>query len=582
MAQGIKVLDIFGALGLDTAGFKRKFNALPGLIKGPLGLVTKVVAKAAKVVAVGLTAAAATLTGVIVKSVMEFAKLEKGVAEIITLFGKAGDEAKPLAEELTKIVQTLVADFGQGVPEAIKATYDAVSAGIQENDIGQFMQDAAKLAIAGVTDISTSVDLLTSIMNAYGIGAEDAEGVSDKLFETVKQGKTTIEELASRIGRVAPTAAAAGVKLGEMLSALAAMTKQGIKTAEASTSLAAILSNILKPTEGATKKAEELGIEFNATALKAKGLAQFLEDVRVAAGGDAEVMTELFGSIEAVKGAFALTSDVGTQDFMATLEAMGESAGNTETAFDTMAATISFQWQKLKGNLTVVWQEIGKIFGGFVEEKLTEFNKWFKDNRQAISDWTDEAKRSFEAWATAVETYLRDRGLRGVLADLRAWFDDFAAKLPVWLAEFTNGLARWWNENIEPIAEKASNLGIAIGKNIWQGFKTYVAGVDWGGVVFDSILASIRSTGALGGLFPNIGGGGGEAPGPSSSDAFRAQQDALHGPVGLAGGNTTIGPNTFNIPPTDSPALTGQAVADALLDFQRFGGISKGATAVQP
>jgi hypothetical protein len=61
------------------------------------------------------------------------------------------------------------------------------------------------------------------------------------------------------------------------------------------------LSAILKPTAEASQLAAALGIQFDATALKTKGMSRASLPNSMPKGADTpEVLTQLFGSVEAV------------------------------------------------------------------------------------------------------------------------------------------------------------------------------------------------------------------------------------------------------------------------------------------
>ena len=423
-----------------------------------LGGIFKLMKELGAAAAKTILGGAAALTGFIAASIIKFGQLESGITEIVTLFGAVGQEAKVIGAELTDIVQTLVTEFGQKTPEAIKATYDAVSAGIKQADIGAFMKDAARLAVAGVTDIATSVDLLTSVMNAYGLEAGEAEKVSDLLFTAVKKGKTTIAELGGAIGRVAPIAKATGVGLDELAAFMATVTAQGINTNEAATALKAALANILKPSEKAAKLAKELGIEFNTQALEAQGLQKFLVGVTKATGSDQDKMGTLFGSIEGLNAILAATSEEGGAAFKSNLDAMKDSAGAVKDGFEETEKTISFKWKQLSGNITVVMQEIGDAFSGPAKKALEALTDLFTTNKGKIDKWTDSLKKGLDQFVELLEEGFStgnfdkiETFLEKVLTALAKWVDDLAA-----------GIARGENQLF--------NSGLALGKAMVKGF----------------------------------------------------------------------------------------------------------------
>ncbi|WP_243158354.1 phage tail tape measure protein, partial [Clostridium sporogenes] len=130
------------------------------------------------------------------------------------------------------------------------------------------------------------------------------------------------------MGSLTPIAKSAGASIDEMLAGMASLTKNGLKTDEAVTALKGVFSSVIKPTEEAAKTAQQLGIDFSVSALKSKGFAKFLEEIKVKTGGNTETMGKLFGNVRALSGALVLTGK-GFGDFNTSLDAMKNSAGLT-------------------------------------------------------------------------------------------------------------------------------------------------------------------------------------------------------------------------------------------------------------
>ena len=290
-----------------------------------------------------------------------FVGLAKGAAEFGTKMKEvstllANDQEIP---RLTRNVLEAAKAFGQAPVKQADALYKIISAGASNAAEATFLLNTAnKLAIGGVTDVATAAFGLTSIMNAYGLSASRAEEVSDALFVGMKAGQTTITELSNAVGNAATFAAASGVSFEELIGSVASLTKVGINTSVAFNGVRAILTAISKPSEEARQLAEELGIEFGITAIQAKGLAAFLEDLVEKTGGSAEKITELFGSVEALTPVLALTGKA-ADDFSAVMSDMANKAGLTQEAFAKMADDATFKFARIKAAVIVLGIEFG-------------------------------------------------------------------------------------------------------------------------------------------------------------------------------------------------------------------------------
>jgi len=320
-------------------------------------------------------------------AVKDFAEFEKLMVNVGNLTNASREEVKRMSKEVIALSKTTPI----AANDLALALFDVQSAGVDAADSIKFLGVASKLAVGGVTDVKTAVDGLTSIMNAYSMTAADAEKISDKLFMAQVQGKTTVEELSTAIGRVAPVANAAGISLDELLSSIASLTAQGINTNEAVTGLKAAISAITAPSEQAQKAAEDYGIELSQTALEAKGLEGVLRSVTEATKGDVGALKELLGSQEAVNAVIALAKD----DFNKLNDSINKVANSTKAAAkanEEQLNTLSSQWAIFKNNvmagskalggaLSVIIKPLLEIANGFsaIISKTKEWIKSFND-----------------------------------------------------------------------------------------------------------------------------------------------------------------------------------------------------------
>ncbi len=261
------------------------------------------------------------------------------IAEVSTLV----DEATFSTADLTRVTLDLTQTYGGKATDQARALYQTISAGItnaaQATDL---LRVANELAIGGVTQTKVAVDALTNVVNAYAATGAQARDVSDAFFVAIKAGKTTAAELAATIGRVAPTAASLGVSFSDLLAGVASITGQGLDTAEAVTGLKAALANVIKPSSDAAQEAARLGIKFDAATLRAKGLRSFLDSITSSARFNADSISKLFGSVEALNAVMALTANQSAV-FHGILGQMASRTGATKVAFDKMAGTLAFQ-----------------------------------------------------------------------------------------------------------------------------------------------------------------------------------------------------------------------------------------------
>ena len=315
------------------------------------------------------------------------------ISNIGTEFEYAFAKVKTLAdttlrsfEDIRSSVLLASNDIGKASSAIADAYYQALSASVSTGDLDTFIAPLNKLAEAGFTSLETAVDGASTIINAYGLSLKETEKIANEFILTQNLGKTTVDELAASIGNVAPTAKGAGVAIEEVFSSLATTTAQGIATSESITGLKATLSAISKPSVEASKYAEELGIQFNNTAMKSKGFGTFLQDLYASVNGDASALYKLFGSVEAVNTVLSLTSKEGAKKYNSSLEQMENAAGTLDEAFSKMSDTVQFKWNQVNETL----KNIG--IAGFldVSDELKDLLDYVNDILDDIFDEVEE------------------------------------------------------------------------------------------------------------------------------------------------------------------------------------------------
>ena len=260
------------------------------------------------------------------------ADFEDSVAKVYTIM----DKSVMSTEDMSQTILDLSTDTGKSATELADATYQALSASVATKDVAGFVEDAVKLSKAGFTSTTTAVDTLTTIINAYGYSAEDAEEISNKLIQTQNKGKTTVDELGQSLGNVIPTAAAYGVNLDNVASAYVVMTKQGINTANATTALNGMMTELADSSSTVNIGLQEMtGKTFKGLMDEGWSLGDVLQLLSDACGNDSEEFANLWGNVRAGKGALAI-ANAGSAEFNKTLEDMANSGGLVDSALEDL------------------------------------------------------------------------------------------------------------------------------------------------------------------------------------------------------------------------------------------------------
>ena len=332
-----------------------------------------------KALAAVATASAGALVAVS-KIGIEF---ESAFAQVETIM----DTSQMSVEDMRSSIQKLSSEMGVSASELSGAVYNAISATGDTANAVSLVGDATRLATAGFTDAESALSVLTTTINAYGMSAADAESISDSLIQTQNLGVTTIDQLASAMGKAISTASAYNVNLGNLESAYVSLTKAGISTEESTTYISSML-NELGDTGSEVGKIlkKETGKSFGTLMKEGKSLGDVIEVLSDHVDGSAESLMNLWGSAEAGKAANAIVSQ-GLDTFNDNLEKLQNSAGTTEKAYSTMADTLEHKTQMVKTeaqNLAIsIYEQIKPALSDIADAAL-EFIQNF-DFTQAVN-----------------------------------------------------------------------------------------------------------------------------------------------------------------------------------------------------
>lgn len=419
------------------------------VLKGAAGKVDGFAKKIGKMGIKAGAAFAATAGAIGVTGVKAFGEFEKGMQEVFTLIPDAGKET---FDKLEKQVKNFSKEFGVLPEDTIPALYQAISAGVPRDNVFEFLEVAQKAAKGGVTELETAVDGISSVVNAYGASVLSAAEASDLMFTAVKLGKTDFTQLSASLFQVAPIASSVDIPFRDITASLANLTAMGVPTSVAATQLKGAMSEL-------AKEGTKADVAFRD--LTGIGLQQFLAEegdfgaamIALKDGADAAGISvlDMFGSIEAGQAVLALTAD-GGEKFRETLQAMHDSAGATDTAFDTMNKGFAADMEKIRANLKVLSIEIGSRLAPFVAKA----SKFLLDGFQQLTPTLQKLRER----AVELAAEIRRRAVP-ILERLRDIFVTVAEKaMLIWSAVY-----EYLAPGIKDLSDRVRDLAInAFGK----------------------------------------------------------------------------------------------------------------------
>lgn len=311
----------------------------------------------------GLVAAAGAAA-----AVYHYGQFDKKVHEIGTLLNNVTkDDIQKMGEE----IKVTSVKYAQSLDVMAKARYDIISAGFTDAAASaSVLEQAAKLAVGGVAQVSETALSLTKTLNAYVMSADEAQRASDVMFTTVRLGQTTIPELASSLGNVVAIAKVAGLRLEDLGASMATITAGGLDTAMASVALRGALTALASPAKEASQAMEAAGISLKKFD---DGTIDLVETMRQFVGMDFERLKEMIPDVRAANAIAVMATNF--QKLSTNVNEFKNVAGATDKAVNLMSESAGFNLDQLKVKFSVLVEEIGKMVYPIVSA-FTDFVTW--------------------------------------------------------------------------------------------------------------------------------------------------------------------------------------------------------------
>ena len=311
------------------------------------------------------------------------AEFETSMAVVSTI----ADSTVLSSEQISAQIKQVSRDTAIAVTDLADATYGAISASVATADAVAFVEQANQLAVGGFTSQATAVDVLTTAINAYGLSADKAGQLSDYLVTTQNLGKTTVDQLASSIGMVIPSAAAFNVQMDNLSTAYAILTANGVQTAQSTTYLKAMFTELASAeSEVAQVLQEETGQSFAELMEQGYSLGDVMQILGDSVDGNTTAFMNMWGSMEAGSGAVSLYNS-GAEKYAQVLDQMQQSAGATSKAYETMTNTTEFGSQRMTNsfnNLKIaIGDDLNPVVGEFqngIADMVDGFTEFIEKN----------------------------------------------------------------------------------------------------------------------------------------------------------------------------------------------------------
>ena len=290
-----------------------------------------------------------------------FNEVDKGYDIVIKKTGAAGDAAQEMYDIVDELATSIPTDFetaGEAVGE-VNTRFGLTGKSLQKLS-AQFI----KFAKLNDTDVSTSIDEVQKALSAFGLGAEDAEGLLDQLTATGQATGVSVDTLTSGLIQNGTAFQELGLDINQSVALMGELEKSGANG-----------ETVMQGLRKALKSAAKDGKPLN------EALTD-LQDTIENGTDDMDGLTaayELFGkSGDQIYGAVKN----GSLDFRNLGESASDAAGSVSDTFEETLSPMD-EWAMTLNDLKLAGAALGSTIGELLVPAIQKAGDMVSSLRQA-------------------------------------------------------------------------------------------------------------------------------------------------------------------------------------------------------
>lgn len=278
-----------------------------------------------------------------------------------------------LAAEFTNLSTTVPI----ALSEVANAALEVAKAGYGVEDTMKIVQASSRLAVAAQSDIKTVSDLQSVILHAWQGTADQAEVISDQLFNAVAKSRADIEGLADAIGYVAGIAPQANVSLDSSLAIISILTNAGLTMSKAGTYTRQFLNDLMNPSEKLKGIIASLGLTAADIDPRLNDIASIFELL----GDRGMNVADAFEGMS-IRAASAFSVMLKNRRLIQSYTDDINQLGVVNDAFAVATDDTKTAWMEFQNAIMNVSVEIGNLLGGPAKELLNTVTGWINGFRE--------------------------------------------------------------------------------------------------------------------------------------------------------------------------------------------------------
>lgn len=317
---------------------------------------------------------------------------------------KAGATAQEM-EEMRRVAGRLGAEFPISAAEAAAGMDRLAAGGFDARQSIGAMPGIIKAAIASGEDLAATSDVVTSALSIWNLKngdvAKSTEHIADVIQMSANVSKLGMQDFGLAMQYAGAPAAALGVNIEELGTAMAIMANNGIAASTIGTSLRAVMSRLASPPKAAAVAIEQLGLSLKDANGNFVGVQNAVDQMRNSMKGLSEMeqvaMAKAIAGEDAYSGLLALIK-TSPENYAKVAEAINNSTGSSTAAFDRMQQTLKGSIDSMKGAV----ESLGIAMGTALTPYIKQGADAIKNIANAIAAMTPEQQTMIAQAAIAV------------------------------------------------------------------------------------------------------------------------------------------------------------------------------------
>ncbi|GGG77527.1 hypothetical protein GCM10011415_28040 [Salipiger pallidus] len=282
--------------------------------------------------------------------------------------------------------------------------------GVSVTDIlGGALDSSVMLASALGAEIAPSADLVTDVMQQFGLTAAELPEIVDRLTGAAFTSKFGFDDLRLAIAQAGGVAGTTGVEINDFLTTLSATASSFASGSDAGTSYKTFLQRLVPESAKAAAVMSDLGLEFFDANGNMKGMAEIAQELQDGLAGldeasRLEALKTVFGT-DAIRTASALAAQ-GADGFRDLASAIGEVSAQEQAevrmrGLDGALKELAAAWEALQLEAA---QNGGLEIAEEFTRRLTEALRYLTENFQEVEEIVERV-------AQALTVYLVGKGM---------------------------------------------------------------------------------------------------------------------------------------------------------------------------